>query len=467
MKHLALTLFVIAICAPFASAQATAQIDAPSWKHVSALPNAPNGRYDDMAFVTPRRGWVVNLRGEIWHTEDAGQSWDLQYVKTSSAWRSIAFLDELGPRGLQIGWAGTVFSPESVLWETRDGGDHWVDITHRIDGVIPAGICGMVTIGDSAWGVGAYHGAPTIVRTNDGGLHWVGDDVSSLAGALIDVYFHDEMVGIATGGSGSSLDGEAVVLRTEDGGVTWTKVFQSQRDANIGGEWGWKISFPTPLIGYISVEYRANPASNDAKILKTVDGGKTWTELAVRGSKSNLGLQGIGFISPEIGWASGRGVTSVTLDGGETWKQLVHLSSQNPSGQLDGAMNRFIMVNDTLAYGVGSRLYELSGFGAQATFSEREELPSTFDLDTSFPNPFSESTTLRYTLEAPARVSLRVIDPTGRMHRSYPATFQDPGQHQYVWDGRNDAGQKLASGNYIFLIDIGTSIEMKQVVLLK
>ena len=178
-------------------------------------------------------------------------------------------------------------------------------------------------------------------------------------------------------------------------------------------------------------------------------------------------MQGIGFISPEVGWASGRGVTSVTLDGGETWEQLVHLSSQNPNGQLDGAMNRFFMVNDTLAYGVGSRLYELSGFGAQATYREDTELPKTFDLETSFPNPFSESTTLRYSLDAPARVSLRVIDPTGRMHRSYPAEFQDPGEHQYVWDGRNDAGQKLASGNYIFLIDIGSSIEMKQVVLLK
>lgn len=141
------------------------------------------------------------------------------------------------------------------------------------------------------------------------------------------------------------------------GGSSWTKVFQSQRDPSISGEWGWKISFPTPLIGYVSVEYRSNPNSNDAKVLKTTDGGKTWHELAVRGSKSNLGLQGIGFISPEVGWASGRGVTSVTLDGGETWEQLVHLSSQNPNGQLDGAMNRFFMVNDTLAYGVGSRLY--------------------------------------------------------------------------------------------------------------
>ena len=463
MKRCLIYLFAFLFWAP----PAFSQVVAPEWGHLSALPDARNGRYDDMDFVTASRGWVVNLSGEIWHTEDAGASWDLQLVQTSSAWRSVAFLHELGPRGLQIGWAGTVFSPTSVLWETRDGGEHWVDITHRIQGVIPAGICGMVTVNDSAWGVGAYHGSPTIVWTTDRGLHWIGMDVKSLAGALIDVYFQDEMVGVAVGGSCSSLDGDAVVLRTEDGGSSWTKVFQSQRDPSISGEWGWKISFPTPLIGYVSVEYRSNPNSNDAKVLKTTDGGKTWHELAVRGSKSNLGLQGIGFISPEVCWASGRGVTSVTLDGGETWEQLVHLSSQNPNGQLDGAMNRFFMVNDTLAYGVGSRLYELSGFGAQATYREDTELPKTFDLETSFPNPFSESTTLMYSLDAPARVSLRVIDPTGRMHRSYHAEFQDPGEHQYVWDGRNDAGQKLASGNYIFLIDIGSSIEMKQVVLLK
>jgi photosystem II stability/assembly factor-like uncharacterized protein len=463
MKRLVLTLLGMLLFAPVSFAQ----VEAPSWKYVSGLPSSRGGRYDDMDFVNDRIGWVVNLSGEIWHTEDGGETWNLQFTQGSSRFRSVSFMDELGPRGDQIGWAGTVFTAGSVLWETRDSGNHWVDITHRIDGVVPKGICGLVTVGKSTWGVGAFHGSPTIVRTHDGGIRWLGQDLSSIAGALVDVYFQNEQVGFAVGGSGSSLDGDAIVLRTEDGGSTWVKVFQSTRQDGITGEWGWKISFPSKMIGYVSVEYRANPNSNDAKILKTEDGGKTWRDMPVRGSTTNLGLQGLGFISPEIGWASGRGVTSLTTDGGESWQQLFNYNLDTGTGQLDGSMNRFIMVNDTLAYGVGRRLYRLSGFGAQSVAIESANLPRSFTLDTSFPNPFSESTTLRYTLEAPTSVSLRVIDLTGRMHKHFQATYQESGTHEFVWDGRNDSGQKLASGSYIFLIDIGSSIEMKQVVLLK
>ena len=462
MKRLLLTVLgtLLSLSSPVAPA------DAPLWQHLSQLPNA-RSRYDDMDFANEKLGWVVNLSGEVWHTEDGGESWDLQFSRSSARFRSVTFMNELGPRGDHIGWAGTVFDPTSVLWETRDSGAHWVDITHRIEGVVPAGVCGMVSIGESAWGVGAFHGSPTVISTHDGGIHWIGRDLSLVAGALVDVYFQDSRVGIAVGGSGSSLDGDAVVLRTEDGGETWQKVFQSTRQDGIGGEWGWKISFPSKLIGYVSVEYRANPLENDAKILKTEDGGKTWREMPVRGSKTNLGLQGLGFITPDTGWASGRGVTSLTTDGGQSWQQLNDYNPTTGSGQLDGSMNRFFMINDTLAYGVGRRLYKLAGFSGQSVAVQPKDVPHTFSLDTSFPNPFTDSTTLRYTLEIPARVGLRVIDPMGRMHRTFEASYQEVGTHEMVWDGRNDFGQKLASGNYIFLIDIGSSIEMKQVVLLR
>jgi photosystem II stability/assembly factor-like uncharacterized protein len=456
-------LLMLALSVPTTRAQDLA----PTWQYLPELPGSHSGRYDDMEFVTPSRGWIVNLAGEIWHTEDGGESWELQFQHSSSLFRSVTFMKELGPRGLQIGWAGTVFSPQSVLWETRDGGDHWIDITHRIEGYLPDGICGMYSVNESAWGVGAFHGTPTLIRTTDGGIHWEGTDLSSHIGAMVDVYFQDEMTGFAVGGSGSDLDGEAVVIRTADGGKTWQKVFQSTRQAGIEGEWGWKISFPSRLIGYVSVEYRSNPESNDAKILKTEDGGLTWREIFVRGSQTNLGLQGLGFISPDIGWTSGRGVTSLTVDGGDSWKQLAPYNPTTGEGQLDGAMNRFYMVNDTLAYGVGKYLYKLTGAGQVSTALEMVELPSPFRLDPSFPNPFSESTTLRYSIESGAQVSLRVIDMTGRMHRTYPPTYQERGQHEIVWDGRDDSGKKLPSGSYIFLVDIGSTVEMKQVVLIR
>jgi len=446
---------------------AQAQVEVPSWTYQNALPDSRSGRYDDIKFPTLNEGWVVSTVGEIWHTADAGASWAQQVNKVGSAFRSIAFQKELSSRGQLVGWAGTVFSPGSVLWETRDSGEHWVDITHRIEGIVPAGVCGMYSYKKSTWGVGAFNGSPTMIKTTDGGIHWTGKDLSDVAGALIDVYFQDEMTGFAVGGSGSSLDGNAIVLRTTDGGNSWQKVFQSTRKSGIQGEWGWKISFPSKLVGYVSVEYRANPNEHDAKVLKTVDGGLTWNEIAVKGSKTNLGLQGLGFVSENLGWASGRGVTSVTADGGTTWQQLPAFSTTSEEGQLDGSMNRFIVINDTLSYGVGRRLYRLSGYGAQTVANENYEVPHQFDLESSYPNPFSESTKLRFTLEKTLPVRLSVIDMIGRKHRNFPEASLNSGTHEIVWDGRNDAGQKLPPGSYILLVDIGTSMEMKQVVLLR
>ena len=98
MKRCLIYLFAFLFWAP----PAFSQVVAPEWGHLSALPDARNGRYDDMDFVTASRGWVVNLSGEIWHTEDAGASWDLQLVQTSSAWPSVPFHHELGPRARHI-----------------------------------------------------------------------------------------------------------------------------------------------------------------------------------------------------------------------------------------------------------------------------------------------------------------------------------------------------------------------------
>jgi len=219
-------------------------------------------------------------------------------------------------------------------------------------------------------------------------------------------------------------------------------------------------------VGYVSVEYNSR-SSPRAKVLKTEDGGITWREIWIDGSTESAGLQGIGFISETTGWASGRGTTSLTTDGGNTWEQLLPYNPITGEGQLDGNMNRFFTVNDTLAFAVGRRLYEISGHGQVATATEQAPIPHTFSLDHAFPNPFSESTTLRYELQKASRVHVRIIDVLGRTQRQFPTEYRQPGRYELRWDGQNDSGVRVASGNYIMLIDIGESMETKQVVYLR
>jgi len=68
------------------------------------------------------------------------------------------------------------------------------------------------------------------------------------------------------------------------------------------------------------------------------------------------------------------------------------------------------------------------------------------------PNPLTVTTGIRYMLPTASRVSVRIIDVSGRSVRtllSGQAGIQEPGVHSLVWNARNDRGQPLPSGVYI------------------
>lgn len=430
-------------------------------------------RHDDVGFVSASQGWLVNTRGEIWRSDDGGHNWAQQLDSNGFyRFRAIAPLDS------RNAFVGTVQSAGAVLFTTTDGGDTWTDVSNRISGTQPVGVCGMSVVTPRvAYGVGAYYGSATMIKTTNAGATWTGRSLQPLAETLVDVHFFDENTGIAVGGTSEQLRGNAVVLRTTDGGSTWSRVYESSRSAGITGEWGWKISFPSPLVGYVSVEYGSNNNGQPAKVLKTLDGGVTWTPIPVTGSVSRNGLQGIGFISEDEGWASGRGVTSYTSDGGATWQQLrdwapVEQTDNSgnvlagPEGQLDGSVNRILIVNDTLAVAVGRRVYLLNPVASTA-ITEAPPVPDRFRLAEAYPNPFEDAVTLRYELLEPGPVRVEVVDAVGRTHGVLLSEFQAAGSHEVTWAGTDEAGRKLGSGMYFLVVDFDRSPEVKQVVLIR
>jgi hypothetical protein len=67
----------------------------------------------------------------------------------------------------------------------------------------------------------------------------------------------------------------------------------------------------------------------------------------------------------------------------------------------------------------------------------------------AFPNPFNPNTTLRFDLAKSGVVRLDIVDVRGRIVRSLVRCRQAAaGEHRVVWDGRDDRGQRLASGVY-------------------
>lgn len=417
-----------------------AQEAAGTW---SLLENSPEHwyRFDDGSFIDPETGWVVNGDGEVWRTGDGGASWTP--LATLPAYlRTVVFLDD------QHGFIGTL-DQSNVLYETTDGGETFSDITSRIIGPIPHGICGIWAVDEQTiYGVGWWAGPAHFVKTTDGGETWTSRGMSEYVGSLVDVYFWDEQRGIAVGGThGASGSSSAVVLMTEDGGETWSVRHTSSEN----GEWSWKITFPTPTTGYVSLE--ANDGGFPARVLKTTDAGMTWTELTISGSND---LQGLGFVTEDIGWASGRGTTSVTTDGGATWATL----------DLDGDINRFEFFGDTLGYAMGHRIYKIEREGTPVVVEDVAPAEA-FAIEANYPNPFGQRTTIRYRVGEASEVELQIYDVLGRRVATLERGHRPAGEYAAVWDGRGMGDHPVAPGVYLARLTAGDRTATHRLTLLR
>lgn len=71
------------------------------------------------------------------------------------------------------------------------------------------------------------------------------------------------------------------------------------------------------------------------------------------------------------------------------------------------------------------------------------------------PNPFRASTAIRYSLTAASDVSLAIYNVAGRRVRAIALGHFEPGVHSARWDGKDDAGHRVASGAYVCRLRAG------------
>ena len=319
------------------------------WATVAASPQSSGGHFQDASFISDLKGFVIGAPGEVYYTGDGGISWEKRYeipaTSPASLFRSVAFVSETK------GWVGDLnrFNnpvPGRSLWETTDGGRTWTNISNRISGPPVTGICGMWVIdANTIVGVGRWNGPAAFVKTQDAGATWQSVALAPLLTGAVDVFFFNAQSGLIAGarGVGNSVDEQnasrLVILATGDGGATWTERFVGSQL----GAWSWKISFPTPTVGYIATQ----GPTTDPVILKTVDGGITWREISIEGV--TVGFWGAGFSSALTGWVGGNDGVWETRDGGLTWSRVQWAGSQS--------INRFRMLANGSAIAVGKQIH--------------------------------------------------------------------------------------------------------------
>ncbi len=102
------------------------------------------------------------------------------------------------------------------------------------------------------------------------------------------------------------------------------------------------------------------------------------------------------------------------------------------------------------------------------TLSFDEDLfPEVFALYQNYPNPFNPTTQINYDLPGETLVNIKIYDVMGRSIRTLMNTNQTTGYHSIRWDAKNDIGEGVAAGMYIYTIQAGKFRATRKMVLLK
>ncbi len=329
-----------------------------NWTEVT--PPATGVQWSSLSFADAATGWLGGQNGEVFRTTNGGTTWNLISTGVLDDQVQLSFFNA------SLGYAG-VFRK---LFKTTNGGQTWSLLLPNAFGshihdlkiispnslvvsqgsrtyysedggvsvnlVSPAPYAvnnfGLASLPDGrVWLASSYH---TVAVSNNGGISYT-DQIPGNKNTLQFVSFADQQTGWAGGGAGA-------LLRTANGGETWTdlsfddpayeEIYDGQafpadefwacgrnfiiRTTDGGDSWETLSDADTRFTSLCATPNRVYAADWNGKVHRTVDHGMNWEVLSVAGS----GLEQVFFLDDLRGFAAGsNGTMAKTTDGGNNW----------------------------------------------------------------------------------------------------------------------------------------------------
>jgi len=92
---------------------------------------------------------------------------------------------------------------------------------------------------------------------------------------------------------------------------------------------------------------------------------------------------------------------------------------------------------------------------------------STFALKQNYPNPFNPSTEISFNLDEIADINLSIFNMLGQKVRTLTNGTKPAGVHTLEWDGRDEMGQRVSTGIYLYTLSNGSKTITKKMALMK
>jgi photosystem II stability/assembly factor-like uncharacterized protein len=380
----------------------------------------------------------------ILRTENGGQTWidvDPPADAPFPVLEAVAFRP--GALGAEVGLAvGQV----NVVLRTTDGGRSWARVT-------------MPSPSSQSFRAVAHAGGTTWFVVGDGRGYRSTDDGETWEEALLDfvdadgnavprpglqalraVAFASETEGVV--GDARTSSGTGYVYATRDGGATWQQVVAVDgiRDIAYNGRDGWVV---------------VQTNSSGGRVFFEEDLLEPLASEITRVIGTSVDVEAVDFGTPEVGFVIDEaGAVWRTEDGGRTW--AVSTGYQRPDGggfwlvrdidMLDANIGALVGTGNALGAtdsGGGFPTYETTG-GVTAEGGPDEPLAPGVSLAAPAPNPFRQSTRVRYALDAPGRARLAVYDALGREVAVLVDGERPAGEHETQLEARG-----LAAGVYV------------------
>jgi len=322
-------------------------------------------------------------------------NWIEKQSNTIQNLNEVTFADE--NTGYVCGDTGTVL-------KTTDGGDSWISnnpgVSFNLRSIdfsdINTGFC-----------VGKFN---QILKTTNGGINWNATTIMPYDEPFAIKLYNSEIAYISS---------EIRVYKTTNGGLNWISL--------IAG--GFDLSLPDSIICYTSF--------GSGRILATTNGGLNWM---IQSTGVSENLNAVYFIDKNNGYSAGDGgAVTKTTNGGTTWIPQTRLTNNNlKSVFFTDADNGYIT-------GDFGTLIKTTNGGLVFISSNSETTPEDFALYQNYPNPFNSSTVIRYEINRPGNVELKLYDITGKLVSTLVNEVQERGSYSVLFSPERNEMQ-LQSG---------------------
>ena len=93
--------------------------------------------------------------------------------------------------------------------------------------------------------------------------------------------------------------------------------------------------------------------------------------------------------------------------------------------------------------------------------------PRKFALLQNVPNPFSDSTEIRFRLPRKCMVQLYIYDKREMLVRILVARMVDAGEHSVIWNGKSNDDESIPEGIYVLKMTAAEYEQKRKLVLIR